>query len=428
MAASAFLGCDLARYGAHWAVLLDDQGEPQGSPQRFRSTPADLERLRTWALAHMDPAAELRVIVEPTGPATAYVQDFWHQHAVRVDCVIPLRVKRFRQPYQSHTKTDGLDAFILAKYAHTYRNLLYPAIIPTDDRLGILRDSIKEVWRFSRDLGSVEKRATALVDQWIPEWGTIAPSLHQANGSATYREVWQVFAETPHWTVTTERIQRHLLAVRPMTVAERSRKRDQTVATQAYLDRLLAHHAFLRERKQAAEAATYALYRALDPDGVVRSLVGVGRTLAPFCLALAPAIMTVRSRQALKAYVGFDLATNQSNRTLLTNGHLTKAGPSWARWALYLAADVARQWDPQLAHVYYRAMMTKGKCHQQAVLETAVHLLRRLAQVVKTGQPYEPRDLEGHPMPAGRDRRQFIADHLTVPDSVRNRTRSHRPA
>ena len=62
------------------------------------------------------------------------------------------------------------------------------------------------------------------------------------------------------------------------------------------------------------------------------------------------------------------------------------------------------------------------------MLETAVHLLRRLAQVVKTGQPYEPRDLEGHPMPAGRDRRQFIADHLTVPDSVRNRTRSHRPA
>ena len=32
MAASAFLGCDLARYGAHWAVLLDDQGEPQWAP------------------------------------------------------------------------------------------------------------------------------------------------------------------------------------------------------------------------------------------------------------------------------------------------------------------------------------------------------------------------------------------------------------
>ena len=111
-----------------------------------------------------------------------YVQDFWHQHAVRVDCVVPFRVKHFRQSYQSHTKTDRLDAFILAKYAHTYRNLLYPAIIPTDDRLGVLRDSIKEVWGFSRDLGSVEKRAAALVDQWIPEWGTIAPFLHQANG------------------------------------------------------------------------------------------------------------------------------------------------------------------------------------------------------------------------------------------------------
>ena len=77
----------------------------------------------------------------------------------------------------------------------------------------------------------------------------------------------------------------------------------------------------------------------LDSAHLVRSLPGVGVTLAPFFLALWPAIRAVRSRKALKAYVGFDLATSQSNRTLHTHGHMTKTGPSWARWALYLAAD-----------------------------------------------------------------------------------------
>ncbi len=78
--------------------------------------------------------------------------------------------------------------------------------------------------------------------------------------------------------------------------------------------------------------------------------------------------------------------------------------------------------------VYHRAMTGKGKCHQQAVTEVAVHLLWRLARVVRIGKPYEFRDPEGQPMPSGRERQQLIAAQYTVPDAVRNRTRSHRPA
>jgi hypothetical protein len=102
----------------------------------------------------------------------------------------------------------------------------------------------------------------------------------------------------------------------------------------------------------------------------------------------------------------------------------TKTGFSWA---LYLAADIGRHWDPQLAFVYYRAMTQKGKCHQQAVVEVAIHLLWRLARIVRTGQPYEFRDPNGELMPLARDRQRLITEQYTVPDSVRNRTRSHRP-
>ncbi len=104
------------------------------------------------------------------------------------------------------------------------------------------------------------------------------------------------------------------------------------------LERLLTHHQLLREQKLVVEEELTALYNALDPAHLVRSLPGVGVTLAPFLLALWPAICAVRSRQALKAYVGWDPATVQSSRTIRPHGHLTKSGPSWARWALYLAA------------------------------------------------------------------------------------------
>ena len=428
MPPQAFLGCDLARYGTHWAVLVNDRGQSVGSPQAFRTTPVALERLAQWVGAQLEAGTELRVIVEPTGPATEPVQRFWRDRQVRVDCVIPLRVKRFRESYQSHTKTDRVDAFILAKYAQTYADVLYPVIEPTDPRFAALRDGVKESGRLARDLGNVEKRAVALIDRWIPEFGPVAPSLRTPDGPAIFREVWQTFAEQPIWTVCPPAVQQQCLTIRPVTAAERAAIRDRLPLVRHQLERLLTHHQLLREQKLAVEEELTALYNALDPAHLVRSLPGVGVTLAPFLLALWPAICAVRSRQALKAYVGWDPATNQSNRTIRPHGHLTKTGPSWARWALYLAADVARHWDPQLAVVYHRAMTGKGKCHQQAVIEVAVHLLWRLARVVRTGEPYEFRDPEGNPMPSGRERQQLIAAQYTVPDAVRNRTRSHRPA
>ena len=44
----------------------------------------------------------------------------------------------------------------------------------------------------SRDLGSLEKRAQALVDPWIPEFGASAPTLTSKQGPMVYGEVFQV--------------------------------------------------------------------------------------------------------------------------------------------------------------------------------------------------------------------------------------------
>ena len=61
-------------------------------------------------------------------------------------------------------------------------------------------------------------------------------------------------------------------------------------------------------------------------------------------------------------------------------------------------------------------------------MEVAIHRLWRLARIVRTGQPYEFRGPNGQLMPLARDRQRLIAEPYTVPDSVRNRTRSYRPA
>jgi len=99
--------------------------------------------------------------------------------------------------------------------------------------------------------------------------------------------------------------------------------------------------------------------------------------------------------------------------------------PERYRRALYLASDTGRQWDPQLAKVYYDQMVCKGNCHTQAVCAVSTHLVGRIIRVLKDKRPYELRDLEGKPI-TKKEAKILIKRELTVPEEARKRTRSRR--
>ena len=59
--------------------------------------------------------------------------------------------------------------------------------------------------------------------------------------------------------------------------------------------------------------------------------------------------------------------SRQSGNTDAKGLHITQAGPNLVKKYAYLDAETARQWDPQLAALYYDQMVHKGKHHHQAV-------------------------------------------------------------
>ncbi len=88
---------------------------------------------------------------------------------------------------------------------------------------------------------------------------------------------------------------------------------------------------------------------------------------------------------------------------------------------------MARQWDPQIAAIYYREMVHKGKTHTQAVCRCVNALLGRIWRILRTGEPYELRDGQGAPISA-QAARTAIVEQFQVPEQVRKRTRSRQPA
>ena len=66
---------------------------------------------------------------------------------------------------------------------------------------------------------------------------------------------------------------------------------------------------------------------------------------------------------------------------------ITQAGPNLIKATLYLNAEVARQWDVQMAAIYHKQMVEYGKHHNQAVCACASHLASRILRHLETATP-----------------------------------------
>ena len=97
---------------------------------------------------------------------------------------------------------------------------------------------------------------------------------------------------------------------------------------------------------------------------------------------------------------------------------MTKAGPKRVKFALYQAAETARQWDPQLAKIYYDQMVHKGKPHTKAMGAVMSHLASRIHAVLTEQRDYVLRDVDGREVTA-REARTIVKTQYQVPEATR---------
>lgn len=125
-------------------------------------------------------------------------------------------------------------------------------------------------------------------------------------------------------------------------------------------------------------------------DGTVkllRSIPGVGEIIATILVAEIGDIENFKSAKALVAYAGIDPKVKQSGKGLKHNTRLTKRGSPYLRQALFQAAAVARQHDPELK-AYYEKKRAEGKRYKEATVATSRKLLYRVYAVLKRQTPY----------------------------------------
>lgn len=134
-------------------------------------------------------------------------------------------------------------------------------------------------------------------------------------------------------------------------------------------------------RKQAVKRVDDGKVKLLE------SIPGIGETIATTLVAEIGDIENFKSAKALVAYAGIDPKVKQSGKGLKHNTRLTKRGSPYLRQALFQAAAVARQHDPELK-AYYEKKRSEGKRYKEATVATSRKLLYRVYAVLKRQTPY----------------------------------------
>lgn len=88
------------------------------------------------------------------------------------------------------------------------------------------------------------------------------------------------------------------------------------------------------------------------------------------------------------AFAGLDSVVSQSGRFENMTGPISKRGSPLLRWALFLAANVARQNDENLKR-FYDKKISEGKHHYSALNAVAAKLLRIVYWVLKNNKEYQ---------------------------------------
>ena len=442
------IGIDLSINGTHDCTVLDATGQ---LVQRFTfdSSSAGLQKLEQHICSIDSPRCAPVVVMEPTGLAwflpCLYLRA---QHPnVKVVRIKTSKVAALRRYLKQDAKSDRLDSLTLAKMPLVDPEKLYAVDLPPAALQGLDRMTRQRA-RLVESLTGRKNRLQALVGGYLPGLMAVAgkpwepvfralltvslnPATLAGQDTTALRKALQgKLARSP---LPKDLLPRLRTACEQLTRLYRPIV-EAGLLTEVFFEDVcdeVARELRLMDVEQREvkelEAAIAQRYQEVVPEDHLRTIKGLGDVTAPTILAAAGTPQRFQNQAAFRGWTGVVAHASQSADSDAKGLSMTKAGPKRVKLALYQAAEVARQWDPQLAKIYYEQMVHKGKPHNKAIGAVMSHLASRIHAVLTEQRDYVLRDVDGREVTAS-EARTIIQTQYQVPAEIRaaRRTRSKR--
>jgi transposase len=335
-APALFVGIDIAQHSAQASWLRP--GQPPSAAVALAQTPAGFAQLRARLAATGVPAAATLVVLEATGTYWCRLALDLQQAGYGVAVINPAQAHYFAKAQLRRSKTDALDAQLLAQFAERMRPSRWtppPAIYHELEQRLQLRQQLLDARQAARN------------------------QLHALRAGAV------VIAE----------VQARLAAV------------------VAFYDEQIAS---LERELQAALPTEGAWAVNL---GLLRSINGIGRWTALWLLVATINFTSCATGAEAVGYAGLGPRQYQSGTSVHGRERLPRGGHARLRTALYMATLSAARYNPAVAALYQR-LVAAGKKPKVARCAAARKLLLQAWAVVGKQHAYEA-DYGQRATPAG---------------------------
>ena len=390
-----YIGIDIAKH-AHVAAARMDDGSPRGKAFEFANDEEGFKALISRFRELGANQENCLVVMESTGHYWMALWSFLDDHGYGIAVVNPILTDAFRKADTVRkTKTDLVDAFLIAEYARFKR--LGPSRVSPE-----AADGLKQLTRYRTHLvkerTALKNRSTAVADRLFPELERLFRDRHSATSRAVLRDYG-----TPARIAATD------IRTLTRTVEKASRGRhgrakaeEVKAAAKSSVGSAYAADALAFELSHALELVDHLdseiarldakIDEMLDAEigGLLLSIPGIGPVGAAAIAAEIGDPDRFDDPKKLVAYAGIDASKRQSGKFDGDEQHMSKRGSSYLRCALMTAADKARIYDPYFGD-YYDSLRARGKHHYVAVSGVARKLCGVILAVLRERRPYEPR-------------------------------------
>jgi transposase len=432
------IGIDLGIKAKNCAQIRDENGRKIEHDYSFYTTKEALDKICAKAQA-TSPEAKIRFIVEATGMAWFPIAVYGKTHNHSVVRVKAQKVKDLRNFYDRNKKYDGLDTKTLT-------------MLPTVDPDGLQEVYLApaKVFTLSRRCRQRERLVDTITAQknrigsffdWVfpgvmkcfsDPFGTVAKMFYRY-----YANPFKVKDKTPEElakdlsALTNEKVDLTVskaiceVAARVCALYENSGEYvDFEELSRELLLELELLEAYQIQLKEV-ELEVKRLYDEVHPGKHIESLPGISEKLGASLRSVIGEPHRFDGEKSCRAFIGFIPRQDSSGNMDKKGLPMSQAGPNWGRRDFYMAAEVGRQWDPQLAKVYYEEMVYKGHCHTQAVCAVAVRMISRVLRILKDSRDYEFRDISGRRI-SKKEAKAIVKERYTVSEEVRRRLRNRK--
>jgi len=397
-----YLGIDVSKSTSRY-VFLDNNGEKlnkaftlQNSQQHFSDL---LSRLKKLNLV----SDNLLIGIEATGIWWENIYTFLVENKFNIIVLNPHQTNKYREALRKKAKTDDIDAYVIAGLLRS--NDFAANFIP-EESIQILREITKLRYQLLKDHKSYQRQVMSLLGLIFPEYNQTAIKNPFAIASLA------VLKEFPTAKHLAEAKPKHIeKIVRSIKGNNFSIKEIQNLLdiakTSIYSGRakdarglnlniLLTQVESLNKSISDLDQRTNDILSPANdddfysfPGGNLLTIPGVGpKTLAALLSAIGSNGESFASGKQLIGLIGFFPKIYESGETR-RDKKISKRGPKYLRWALYIAAVACIKHNKEFKSLYSKKI-SQGKSGKQALIYVAKKLSHLCLSMLKSGEIYNP--------------------------------------